>query len=709
MEKYTLQGLTCADCAANLEKELSELKSVTSVHINFATSTLSIECDNINEVKRRIREIEPDITLSESDSEINIHKNLFLIIISSSIFLIGLIFKQFLHDFPFSWPEYTVFMTAYVLAGGKVLKKAFTNIVGGHIFDENFLMTIATAGAIVIHQLPEAVGVMLFFSVGEYLESLSVNRSRRSIRALLGLRPDYAMLVRGETVKKVNPNQVSVGDLIMVEPGERIPLDGIIREGMSMVDTSALTGESLPRNVNSGDEVLAGYINESGVIIIETTREFGESSISRILDLVENASARKAESEKFITRFARVYTPFVVAAAVVVAGIPPLILDTGFYDWVYRALVLLVISCPCALVISIPLGYFGGIGKASREGILVKGANFLDALTQLNAFVFDKTGTLSQGVFKVIQVVPANGFTEEEVLEYAALTETHSHHPIGRSIVEAYSKKKVIELSHDGTGKDTVGGNSNTDFNFETTEYEEVSARGVKARINGKLIFVGNDRQLHEEFIDHDTCYVEGTVAHVTVDSVYAGYILISDEVKPDAEKTVSALKSMGITVVMLTGDGKDAAQCIAQRLGIRKFFCELLPEDKVEKLEEMEKDVKSENGGKIAFVGDGINDAPVLARADVGVAMGALGSDAAVETADIVIMTDNLYKVVEAVHIARKTSRIIWENIVIVLGIKSIFIVFGILGMATMWEAVFADVGVALVAVFNATRILGS
>ena len=704
MEKYALQGLTCADCAANLEKELSELESVTSVHVNFATSTLSIECDNINEVKRRIKEVEPDIILSESDSEINIHKSLFLIIVSSCIFVIGLVFKQFLHDFPFSWPEYTVFLAAYVLAGGKVLKKAFTNIVGGHIFDENFLMTIATAGAIIIHQLPEAVGVMLFFSVGEYLEFLSVNRSRRSIRALLGLRPDYAMLVHNETVKKVNPNQVSVGDHIMVEPGERIPLDGIIKEGISTVDTSALTGESLPRNVNSGDVVLAGYINKSGVIIIETTREFGESSISRILDLVENASARKAESEKFITRFARVYTPVVVVAAVAVAGIPPLILDAGFYEWVYRALILLVISCPCALVISIPLGYFGGIGKASREGILVKGANFLDALTQLKAVVFDKTGTLSQGVFKVIQVVPANGFTEEEVLEYAALTETHSHHPIARSIVEAYSKKKETGIPH--SNKDTGSGN-NTDFNPEITEYKEVSARGVKARINGKLIFVGNDRQLHEEFIDHDTCYVEGTVAHVTVDSLYAGYILISDEVKPDAEKTVSALQSMGTPVVMLTGDGKDAAQCIAQRLGIRKFFCELLPEDKVEKLEEMEKDVKTENGGKIAFVGDGINDAPVLARADVGIAMGALGSDAAVETADIVIMTDSLYKVVEAVHIGKKTSRIIWENIFVVLGIKGIFIVFGILGMATMWEAVFADVGVALVAVFNATRIL--
>jgi len=684
MEKYRLQGLTCADCAVRLEKGLAELDSVTSVHVNFASSTLTIDCEDMNEVKKRMKEIEPDVTIAEYESAPNLRKNLLIIIVSLFIFIIGLLTRPYFHNSPYHWPEYIIFLSAYLLTGRKVLRKALLNSAHGHIFDENFLMVVATTGAILIHELPEAVGVMLFFSVGEYVEDLSVSRSRRSIRALLELRPDYAVVKTGETTKKVDPHNVKVGDHIMVKPGERIPLDGTVVEGISTADTSALTGESIPRRIEPGGKVLAGYINRTGVVTVNVTRTFQESSISRILDLVEHASARKAEPEKFITKFARVYTPVVVAAAVCVAVVPPLLLGTSFYDWGYRALVLLVISCPCALVISIPLGYFGGIGKASREGILVKGANFLDALTELKAVVFDKTGTVTKGSFEVAQVIPMNGFTEDEVLRYAALTETHSTHPIARSIVEAYRNPD----------KPTI------------TDYKELSARGVRATIDGKTIFVGNDRQLHEEMIDHDTCHVEGTVAHVTVDNVYAGYILIADEVKPDAHKTVEALKSMGITVVMLTGDSKDAAECVAQHLGILKFYCELLPEDKVKRLEELEKDVQLKHA-KIAFVGDGINDAPVIARADVGIAMGALGSDAAVETADVVIMTDKLYKVVEAVNIAKKTSRIIWENIFLVLGVKGVFIFMGVLGIATMWEAVFADVGVALMAVFNATRIL--
>lgn len=692
METYTLHGLTCADCALNLEKELSELDSVASVHVNFATSTLSIDCEDISIIKKKMKEIEPDVTIV-SDFQPSLQKNLFLIIVSSCIFVIGLLTRQYLHDSPLHWLEYTIFLSAYLLSGRKVLKNALVHSVHGHIFDENFLMVIATAGALLIHELPEAVGVMLFFSVGEYVEDLSVNRSRRSIKSLLELRPDYAVVKLGETTKKVVPHEVKVGDHLIVKPGERIPLDGTVLEGISTVDPSALTGESVPRRIEPGQDVLAGYINKTGVVTIKVTKTFQESSISRILDLVEHASARKAEPEKFITKFARVYTPVVVAAAVCIAVIPPVVVNAALYDWVYRALVLLVISCPCALVISIPLGYFGGIGKASKEGILVKGANFLNALTELKAVVFDKTGTITKGSFEVAQIVPMNGFTADEVLTYAALIETHSNHPIAKSIVEAY-KYKYKPNSTFPPSESVI------------TDYEEIPARGVKAVVNGKSIFVGNDRQLHEELIDHDTCHVEGTVAHVTVDNVYAGYILIADEVKPDAHTTVRALKTMGITVVMLTGDSKDAAECVAQHLDILKFYCELLPEDKVKRLEELEKDVRSKNG-TIAFVGDGINDAPVIARADIGVAMGALGSDAAVETADVVIMTDSLYKVVEAVTIAKRTSKIIWENIFLVLGVKGVFIFMGILGVATMWEAVFADVGVALLAVFNATRIL--
>lgn len=683
MEKYRLRGLTCADCALNLEKGLSRLDSVHSVHVNFAASTLSISCEDFNQIKKKMREIEPDVTVVGSDSQPDLQKNLLFIAASSLIFVTGLLTRQYLHNFPFSWPEYAVFLVAYLLVGKTVLKNAFVHSIRGQIFDENFLMTIATVGAILIHELPEAVAVMLFYSVGEFFQDLSVGRSRRSIKALLELKPEYATLKVGETQKTVDPQEVDVGNVIVVKPGERIPLDGKVVDGHTTVDTSALTGESLPKSITPGEDVLAGMINNTGVITIKVTKPFAESSLSRILDLVEHAASRKAEPEKFITKFARGYTPVVVAAALCVAVVPPLVLKTEFYPWVYRALVLLVISCPCALVISIPLGYFGGIGKASREGILVKGANFLDALAALSAVVFDKTGTLTKGSFKVTQVQPMNNFTEEDVIKFAALSETHSNHPIAKSIGEAYTKKDETEIK----------------------DYEEIPSRGVKATINGKRIFVGNDRQLHEEMVDHTTCHVEGTVAHVTIDGVYAGYILISDEVKPDAQKTIEELKDMGIAVVMLTGDGTDTAVCVAQSLDILRFYAELLPEDKVGKLEELEKEVGEK--GKIAFVGDGVNDAPVIARADVGIAMGALGSDAAVESADVVFMTDSLYKVVEAVHIARKTSKIIWQNIFLVLGVKGGFILMGVLGMATMWEAVFADVGVALLAVVNATRVL--
>jgi Cd2+/Zn2+-exporting ATPase len=684
MEQYRLQGMSCAECAFNLEKELSQMDSVKAVHINFATGTLSIDCQDLEEVTEKIKEIEPGVTLTALARGPNLHKNRTVIIFSLLLFMVGLLFRENLKETPYSWAEYSVFLAVYLLVGRTVLRKAALNSVRGHIFDENFLMTVATTGAILIHQLPEAAGVMLFFSVGEYFEDLSVSKSRKSVSALLNLRPDSATVRIDGTTKQVDPRTVRVGDVIVVAPGERIPLDGVMVEGHSTVDTSALTGESIPREIEEGDTVLAGMINKTGAITVRVLKPFGESSISRILDLVEHAAARKAEPEKFITRFARVYTPVVVGAALCVAVIPPVVLGASFFQWTYRALILLVISCPCALVISIPLSYFGGIGKASRDGILIKGANFLDALTELNAVVFDKTGTLTKGLFTVSQVVPAHGFTEEDVLRYAALTEQYSTHPIARSIVEGYLQ----------SAGDTV------------TDYQEIPARGVKAVVDGNTIFVGNDRQLHEEMISHDTCHVEGTVAHVTVNGVYAGYILISDDVKEDAVQTIETLKEMGITVVMLTGDSKDASECVAENLGILKFYSELLPEEKVLRLEDMKENVAYEKK-KVAFVGDGINDAPVIARADIGIAMGALGSDAAVETADIVIMTDHLYKLVKAINIARETSKIVWQNIVMVLGVKGVFIFMGILGAATMWEAVFADVGVALMAIFNAARIL--
>lgn len=686
MKKYKVRGLTCTSDAEALQQKLSNMDSVSSVSIDTCSGTVCMECSDFEEVATRLKK--DGITL-EVSSPLILHKDILLIILSASLFAIGLLTMERFHEYPFSWPEFMIFLISYVVAGRNVLKKAVINSFRGKLFDENFLMTLATIGAFLIHQLPEAVGVMLFYSVGEYFEDLSVSRSRRSVESLLNLRPAYAHLKIDGEVQEVPPETVSIGSHILVNPGERVPLDGVVTEGESEVDTSALTGESLPRTVAPGEHVLAGMVNRSGVLMVEVIKDFSHSSLSRISELVEYAASRKASPQKFITSFARVYTPLVVGAALCIAFFPPLILHAPLYDWVYRALVLLVISCPCALVISIPLGYFTGIGKASREGILIKGAHFLEALTKVRAVIFDKTGTLTRGVFRVSQVVSMKGFSKAEILKIAAIAETHSSHPIARSIREAY------------TEMGTATGN-----NSHISNYQEIPARGIRALIDGKQVFVGNDRQLHEEMIPHDTCHIQGTVVHVTIDNAYAGYIIISDQVKPEAFHTIAKLKEMGIQSVMLTGDSKDVAECIAHDLGIRKFYSDLLPEDKVKNLEEMEKDVKSSNDGKIVFVGDGINDAPVIARADVGVAMGALGSDAAVETADIVIMTDNLHKVIDAITIARKTSRIVWENIIMVLGVKIVFISVGVLGMASMWEAVFADVGVALLAIFNAARI---
>ncbi|HHI00360.1 MAG TPA: cadmium-translocating P-type ATPase, partial [Thermococcus litoralis] len=610
-------------------------------------------------------------------------KRLYFIIPSLVLFTAGMLLRYYYnYDNAF---VLGIFVASYLLVGWKVLRNAFINSVHGNVFDENFLIAIATLGAFAIREYPEAVGVMLFYTVGEFFQDLAINRSRRSIKALLALKAEYANLKVGDKIVKVKPEELKVGDIIVIKPGERVPVDGIIIEGISNVDTSALTGESVPRTVREGKEILSGMVNLSGLLTVKVTKELRESTISRILELVENASARKAKTEKFITRFAHYYTPVVVGLAVLIALVPPLAFGEPFSKWVYRALVLLVISCPCALVLSIPLGYFGGIGKSAREGILVKGSNFLDALSKATIIAFDKTGTLTKGVFKVTKIETRNGFSEEEILRFAALAEAHSNHPIAKAIKEAYGKE-INEA--------------------QIKEHEEIAGHGVKARIDGTEIMVGNDRLLHKFNIEHDTCHVKGTVAHVVVNGKYAGYIIISDEIKEDAPKAVRELKRLGVKkVVMVTGDNKDVAEEIARQIGLDEFYAELLPEDKVRVIEELEK--KKDPNDTIVFVGDGINDAPVLARADVGVAMGALGSDAAIETADIVIMDDKPSKLPIGIKVARKTQRIVWQNIIFALGVKLAFISLGILGEATMWEAVFADVGVALIAVFNAMRIL--
>ncbi|MBP9855590.1 MAG: cadmium-translocating P-type ATPase [Candidatus Omnitrophica bacterium] len=611
-------------------------------------------------------------------------KNIILIIVSLILFIFGMIFKERLQDTPYLLGEYSVFLLAYLLSGYNVLSAAVKNIIRGKVFDENFLMTVATVGAILIHELPEAVGVMLFYKVGELLQDLSVSKARRSIKSLLEVRPDYANLKNGNDIQKVKPEVVKVGDTIIVKPGEKIPLDGEILSGESQVNTSMLTGESVPRDVAPGKTVLGGMINQTSVLTIKVTKLFSESSVAKIMELVENATANKAKTEKFITKFAQVYTPIIVICAALIAFIPPFLLNEPFSKWIYRALVLLVISCPCGLVISIPLGYFGGVGGASRRGILVKGSHFLDLLAQVKTVVFDKTGTLTQGLFKVTKIVPKNNFKEEEMLRWAAHAEANSNHPIAKSILEAYGKNV----------------NSSS-----IQSHEEIPSHGIKARIENRWIIVGNDRFLHKENIQHDECQVNGTVVHLVVDKTYAGYIMIGDELKPDAAKAVQDLRNLGVkNVVMLTGDSKSIAKAISDKLGLNSYLAELLPEDKVKALETL---MTNNNKEKVAFVGDGVNDAPVIARADIGMAMGGVGSDVAVETADVVLMTDAPVKVAEAIRMGKRTAKIVWQNVCLSLGIKGIFIVLGIMGVANMWEAVFADMGVALLSILNATRLL--
>ena len=575
------------------------------------------------------------------------------------------------------------FLVPYAIVGWDVLWGALRNIFRGQVFDENFLMALATVGAFCIGEYPEGVLVMLLYQVGELFQDFAVDRSRRSIASLMDIRPDWANVEQENELVQVDPEEVSVGQIIVVKPGERIPLDGVVTEGSSTLDTAALTGESLPRAVEAGDEVISGCVNQSGLLRVQVTKPYGESTVARILELVENSSARKARYENFITRFVRWYTPIVVIAAAVLGLVPPLFMG-NWSEWINRALIFLVVSCPCALVISVPLSFFGGIGGASRQGILVKGGNYLEALAHVDTVVFDKTGTLTRGVFHVTAVHPRH-VTSEELLEAAALAESYSDHPIAHSLREAYGKPLD---------------------NSRLSSVEELSGRGVCAQIDGEKVCVGNHKLMAESGSECHRCHRIGTLVHVSINGQYAGHIVISDEIKEDAPETIAALRQLGVKKsVMLTGDAKEVGEDAARRLGLEEVYAELLPADKVERVEALlaEKSPKS----RLAFVGDGINDAPVLSRSDVGIAMGAMGSSAAIEAADIVLMDDKPSKIPTAIRIARKTLRIVRQNIVFALGVKGIVLVLGALGLANMWIAVFADVGVSVIAILNAMRAL--
>ena len=582
------------------------------------------------------------------------------------------------------WAELGVYLVCYAVIGWDIVWKAITNILHGQVFDENFLMTIATVGALILGEHSEGVAVMLFYQVGEWFQSYAVSKSRRSITSLMDIRPDYANIEKDGKLIQVDPEDVQIGDTIIVKPGERVPLDGKIIKGSSTLDTSALTGESMPREVEAGMEVISGCINQTGILTIQTTKEFGESTVAKILDLVENASDKKGRMENFITRFARYYTPVVVFAAPALAVLPPLVTGQAFSIWIYRALTFLVISCPCALVISIPLSFFGGIGGASKIGVLVKGSNYLEALAYTETVVFDKTGTLTKGSFAVTEI-QANGMTDEELLELAAYAEDYSNHPISLSIQKAYGKK--ID-------------------NSRITDVQEIAGHGVQAVIDGMTVLAGNAKLMERGHIPYTASNAIGTVVYVAFDGRYAGCIVIADEIKADAPAAIKTLKAAGIRqTVMLTGDADAVGQDVAHRLGLDRAYTELLPADKVDRVEELL--AQKSDKGMLAFVGDGINDAPVLARADVGIAMGALGSDAAIEAADVVLMTDEPSKIAAIMQIARKTIRISNENIVFALGVKFLVLILGAVGRANMWAAVFADVGVSVIAILNAIRAM--
>lgn len=704
-----LGGLDCAHCAEVINQKVGALDEVEISNLNFVNKKLSFRLKDeasrsltIEKAINIINTTEPGLDIQVKSSSKSKNKDLekepenkfdkekiekIKLIIGAIAYAIIFI-QEIIGHGQANTISTVLFIAIYLGVGGDVLLKSAKNIKNGRIFDENFLMSVATIGAILIGETSEAVGVMVFYKLGLYLQGLAVGKSRKSISALMQIRPDIANLKIGNNIEVVDPEEVEIGDIIVVKPGERIPLDGIIIEGTSMVDTSALTGESVLRTVNINDEVLSGFINENALLTIKVTKNFGESAVSKVLDLVENASSKKAKTENFISVFCKYYTPVVVALAIVISIIPPMVIDmyskAVWYDWVLRGLTFLVVSCPCALVLSIPLTFFSGIGFASKNGVLIKGSNYLEALRYVDTVVFDKTGTLTKGIFKVTKINAVN-VSEDELMEYAAYAEANSNHPIAKSIIAAYNKD--LDLGKIG-------------------EYEEIAAHGIKVNYNGKIVLAGNEKLMKTNNIEYIEVSEIGTVIYVAVNNMFAGYIVISDEIKEDSKQLIQKLKEIGIKqTVMLTGDNEKVADAVAKELKLDKVYSNLLPNEKVEKIEEIYQGRKDKQ--KVAFVGDGINDAPVLARVDVGIAMGGLGSDAAIEAADVVIMNDQPSQISKAIAISKRTNKIVWQNIIFALGVKIIVLVATAGGVSNMWEAVFADVGVALIAVLNAMRAM--
>lgn len=691
---YLVGKLSCASCAQKMESQIRLIDGVSDATLDFTTQKLVIETkdeSNIHQIFQAasdiVRRIEPGAKILDIEEEHHGHHHgsddfrysLITIILAIIPFILGLIFNDNY------WLSFSLLLVSYLIVGSKVIIEAVKNIFRGEFFDENFLMVVATVGAFAIKEYPEAVAVMLFYSIGELFQDLAVNRSRQSISKLMDIKPEYANLLVGEKLEKVKPEEVKIGELVVVRPGERIPLDGIVVKGDSYIDTSALSGESIPRYVEVGNEVLSGSINTSQLLTIQTTKAYDQSMVNKILDLVENASRRKAPTENFITKFAKYYTPIVVGLALLIAFIPPILFMGEFSTWINRALIFLVISCPCALVISIPLGFFGGIGSSSRNGILVKGGNYLEALNNIETIVFDKTGTLTKGNFVVSEVNNYGEISQDELLEIAAYAEKYSLHPIAQSIVNTYQKE--IDES-------------------KIIHYQEIAGMGIKVTVGSKAVLAGNEKLMKKYKIKYPKYNSLGTIVYLASDGKYLGNLVITDEVKSDSKQAINDLKNLGISkTMMLTGDLKNIGEEVGRSLDIDEVYSELLPNEKVEIVDNLIKNKKSK--GKIAFVGDGINDAPVLARADIGIAMGGLGSDAAIEAADIVIMNDEVSKITTAIHIAKRTKRIVWENIIFALLIKFMALVLGALGLITMWVAVFADVGVSLLAILNAMRIL--
>ena len=687
--QLTLEGLNCANCARKIEEKVGKMEGVKESNLNFTTTTLNVKLERkvkeehaINEIKKIVEALEPHVKVEKKVSgKTNVQRAKFevkpTLIIGTILYLIAVIgdFKGAL--------ALILFVASYLLIGGKVVLTAIKNIARGQLFDENFLMTVATIGAFSISEYPEAVAVMLFYEIGETIQGYAVNKSRSSISSLMDIRADYANIIIDGKEKRVSPETVQVEDIILVKPGEKIPLDGIVVEGESFVDTSALTGESVPRKIAVNDEILSGGINTNGVLKVKVTKKFGESTVSRILEMVENAANKKANTEKFITKFAKVYTPIVVGLAILIAIVPSIFIkDALFSTWLYRALVFLVVSCPCALVVSVPLGFFAGIGGASKKGVLVKGSNYLELLKDLETVVFDKTGTLTEGVFTVTEI-NTNDIQKEKLIEVAAMAESFSNHPIAISIIKEYGKeidKEVIE------------------------EYEEIAGHGIKAVINNEEILIGNAKLMNQFNISYNEVDSIGTVVYCAINGEFKGSIVISDKIKENADEALINLKAAGVKkTVMLTGDNKKTAEKVGEKVNIDEVHSELLPLGKVKEVEKLLK--ASNKNGRLAFVGDGVNDAPVLARADIGIAMGGIGSDAAIEAADVVLMKDDINALVDAINVSKKTNKILWQNIIFALGVKVIVMVLGTFGIANMWTAVFADVGVTIIAIINSTR----